>query len=63
MFLIIDDFERIDPEHIFRILNVFSSHMEGDENNILGFDHVIIVGDIENIKKYISSQIRERYRF
>ena len=49
--LILDDFERIDPEHIFRILNVFSSLLDKEEDNKFGFDCIIIVGDIENIKK------------
>lgn len=48
--LILDDFDRIDPEHIFRILNVLSTHMEDDEGNRFGFDHIIIVGDIRNLK-------------
>jgi hypothetical protein len=48
--LILDDFDRIDPEHIFRILNTLSVSVNGGEDNLLGFDHVIIVGDINNIK-------------
>lgn len=48
--LILDDFDRIDPEHIFRILNVLSVHMEGEEDNKFGFDHIIIVGDIDNLR-------------
>lgn len=48
--LILDDFDRIDPEHIFRILNILSAHMEGEEENRFGFDHIIIVGDIDNIR-------------
>jgi hypothetical protein len=53
--LIIDDFDRIDPEHIFRILNILSVHNNyyGTENKF-AFDHVIIVCDIENIKKIFS---------
>ena len=47
--LILDDFDRIDPEHIFRILNVLSAHLESDKNKF-GFDHIIIVGDIENLQ-------------
>lgn len=49
--LIIDDLDRIDPEHIFRILNILSAH-----NNDLGsknkfeFDHVIIVCDNDNVR-------------
>ena len=48
--LILDDFDRIDPEHIFRILNILSAHMEGDEENKFGFDHIVIVGDIRNLQ-------------
>lgn len=47
--LLIDDLDRIDPEHIFRILNVFSSHFTEDENKFF-FDKVILVCDIENIR-------------
>ncbi len=47
--LVLDDLDRIDPEHIFRILNIFSAHFD-DEGNKFGFDAVIIVGDIQNIK-------------
>lgn len=28
--LLIDDVDRLDPEHVFRILNVFASHFEGN---------------------------------
>ena len=48
--LILDDFDRIDPEHTFRLLNVLSAHMKSDEHNKFGFDHIIIVGDIENLR-------------
>ena len=48
--LILDDFERIDPEHIFRILNILSPPLGNEEDNKFGFDYVIIVGDIKNIK-------------
>lgn len=48
--LVLDDFDRIDPDHIFRILNILSAHMEGDEDNKFGFDHIVIVGDIKNLK-------------
>ena len=62
--LILDDFDRIDPEHIFRILNVFSSLLKIDkdghgqvEDNKFGFDYVIIVGDRVNIENIF----RHRY--
>jgi hypothetical protein len=50
--LIIDDLDRIDPEHIFRILNVLSAHNNhwGAENKFK-FDHIILVCDIDNIQK------------
>ena len=52
--LIIDDLDRIDPEHIFRLLNVFSSHADifgdGSNENKFGFEKVIFVCDVDNIK-------------
>lgn len=50
--LIIDDLDRIDPEHIFRIFNVLSAHRDQvTQKNKFGFDKVILVCDIENIKR------------
>lgn len=58
--LIIDDLDRLDPEHIFRLFNVFSAHHseinnytpESEKNNHkFGFDKVIFVCDVENIRK------------
>lgn len=53
--MIIEDLDRIDPEHIFRILNVISAHYDQryhDEyyHNKFGFDKIIIVSDYQNIK-------------
>ena len=48
--LIVDDLDRMDPEHVFRILNVFSAKIEPEEANEWYFDHVILVGDIKNIE-------------
>ena len=54
--LIIDDFDRIDPEHIFRIINIFSSFVGEEENEEqlyskkLGFNKVVFVGDSKNLK-------------
>lgn len=53
--LVIEDLDRIDPEHIFRILNVFSAHL-GDglddefSRNKFGFDKVLLLCDYNNIK-------------
>lgn len=53
--LIIDDLDRIDPNHIFRILNIFSAHidcnnLEEGAGNKFNIDKVIVVGDYNNIK-------------
>lgn len=60
--LIIEDLDRIDPAHLFRILNIFSAHMDyaykyftkpgttlvGNKFNL---DNVVLVGDYSNIRK------------
>jgi hypothetical protein len=49
--LIIDDLDRLDPEHVFRIINVFSAHHNSQtEINKFGFDKIMFVCDIENIR-------------
>lgn len=51
--LILDDLDRIDPEHIFRILNVFSAQLNLDNEelpNKFGFNKVVLVGDYSNLK-------------
>lgn len=48
--LIIDDLDRVDPEHIFRLLNIFSTYFDKEKSNKFGFDHIILVGDERNIK-------------
>lgn len=61
--LVIEDLDRLDPAHIFRILNVLSAHidrqylphLEMEENcyspNKYGFDKSVLVCDLENIRK------------
>lgn len=50
--LIIDDLDRLDPDHVFRIFNIFSAHHEEiDGRNKFGFDKVVFVCDIENVRK------------
>jgi hypothetical protein len=50
--LIIDDLDRLDPEHIFRLFNIFSAHYdEINDKNKFGFDKVIFVCDMDNIRK------------
>ncbi|KAA5535612.1 P-loop NTPase fold protein [Paenimyroides baculatum] len=50
--LVIDDLDRLDPDHIFRLFNIFSAHTNfvTDENKF-GFDKVIFVCDLDNIQK------------
>ena len=48
--LILDDLDRLEPKHIFKILNAFSPSQD-EEDNKFGFDIVIFIGDIDNIKK------------
>jgi hypothetical protein len=50
--LIVDDLDRIDPEHIFRLLNVFAAHLDtcSEAPNKLGFDKIIFVCDINNLR-------------
>lgn len=46
--LMIEDLDRIDPEHLFRILNVLGAHVDEDKNtNKFGFDNIIAVLDYE----------------
>lgn len=51
--LVLDDLERIDPEHIFRILNIFSAHFDLYNDklaNKFDFDKIVLVADYQNIK-------------
>lgn len=50
--LLIDDFDRIDPEHTFRLLNIFSSQCDNQfiAGEKFAFDHIIFVCDINNIR-------------
>lgn len=48
--LILDDFDRIDPEHIFRVFNVLSSYFEREDENKFGFDKIIVVADLSNLR-------------
>lgn len=57
--LIIDDMDRLDPEHVFRILNVFSSQFDNyseQKANKFGFKKTIIVCDINNIRNIFENR-------
>lgn len=63
--LVIDDLDRLDPEHIFRILNVFSCHFDfgSVEQNKFNVDKVITVCDIENIRNIYHSKYGQNVDF
>ncbi len=63
--LIIEDMDRMDPAHAFRILNIFSAHMDYDYRyfpvkpstlvgNKFGFDNIVVVTDYNNLKNIFS---------
>ena len=57
MVLVVEDLDRIDPGHIFRILNVLSAHMtyinghDDGTKNKFNFDKVLLLCDYANIEK------------
>lgn len=55
--LIIDDLDRIDPEHIFRILNVLAAQMDKNTgNNKFDFDKIILVFDQHNVRNIFKNR-------
>ena len=53
--LLIDDLDRLDPEHVFRLFNVFSAHYDDvTETNKFGFDKVVFVCDVNNVQQMFS---------
>lgn len=62
--LIIDDLDRLDPEHIFRILNILSSHDNHNEkSHKFNFNKVILVADIDNIHNIFKHRYGEKTDF
>lgn len=62
--LIIDDLDRMDPEHIFRLLNVFAAHFDLDQGgNKFGFDRVVFVCDHENLRQIFAHRYGEKTDF
>ncbi|EHO10125.1 hypothetical protein HMPREF9714_01810 [Myroides odoratimimus CCUG 12901] len=62
--LVIDDLDRLDPDHIFRLFNIFSAHTHSRTGeNKFGFDKVIFVCDIENIRKIYAHKYGEGVDF
>jgi len=49
--LVIDDLDRLDPEHVFRLFNIFCAHYDPvTDHNKFGFDKVVFACDYENIE-------------
>lgn len=53
--LIIEDLDRLDPKHLFRILNVLSAHIDDTTTpdvvtNKFGFNNIVLVMDYETTK-------------
>lgn len=52
--LVIDDLDRLDPELIFKLLNILTARLDYDDfelgEDFYGFDRIILVCDIENIR-------------
>ncbi len=60
--LVVEDLDRIDPAHLFRILNIFSAHIDycykyghkaevSIAGNKFGLDNIVLVCDFSNIRK------------
>ncbi len=50
--LIVDDLDRIDPDHLFRMISVFSAHIDHHtEENKFGFNKIIFVGDVRSFQE------------
>lgn len=46
--LIIEDMDRMDPQHLFRVLNILGAHVDIDSStNKFGFDNIVLVLDYE----------------
>ena len=72
--LIIEDLDRMDPAHLFRIMNIFSAHIDysykyfvkPDKDmvgNKFGFDNVVFVLDYQNTKKIFNHFYGENTNF
>ena len=72
--LIIEDLDRMDPAHLFRIMNIFSAHIDYSYKyfvtpgkymvgNKFGFDNVVFVLDYQNTKKIFNHFYGENTNF
>ncbi|WP_321424320.1 P-loop NTPase fold protein [uncultured Bacteroides sp.] len=63
--LVIDDLDRLDPEHIFRLLNVFAAHADYYQkgNFKFGIDKIVFVCDIANIRNIYHARYGDKVDF
>lgn len=74
--LIIEDMDRLDPAHLFRLLNIFSAHLDRYNiykktaelsdyilSNKFGFDNIITVFDYDNTKEVFTHFYGENANF
>lgn len=72
--LLIEDMDRLDPAHLFRIMNVFSAHLDTDEKyfiennreyfyNKFHFDNIVFVMDYNNTRKIFEHFYGENTNF
>ena len=59
--LIIDDLDRLDPSHIFRLFNIFAAHFDQKQEtqNKFGFNEVIFFVMLIILKDYIAISMEE----
>lgn len=74
--LVIEDMDRLDPAHLFRLLNIFSAHLDRYNiykntpefinytlSNKFGFDNIITVFDYDNARKIFAHFYGEKTNF
>lgn len=63
--LVVDDLDRLDPEHIFRLLNVFAAHADYYEKGNFKFaiDKIVFVCDIANIRNIYHARYGDKVDF
>ncbi|MFN8333690.1 MAG: P-loop NTPase fold protein [Cyclobacteriaceae bacterium] len=63
--LVVDDLDRIDPDHIFRILNVLAAHVDHQDadKNKFNFDKIILSCDVDNIRKLFHNKFGQDVNF
>lgn len=63
--LIIDDLDRLDPNDIFRMLNIFTAfnNYYGTNQPWINFNKILLVGDIKNLESIFSTRYGENTDF